>query len=126
MIRILAVDDEPDFLMMVSLKLRKKGYEVTTAKDGEEALVRLEEALPDLVLLDIRMPKLNGFEVFARMKENPKTAVIPVIFTSADATLDVMKLSLEAGAFGCLIKPFEGQEMLDTIRKCFPNEPFLK
>lgn len=119
MTRILIVDDETDFTMMVSLRLRKQGYEVTTAKDGEEALAKLKEpSLPDLVLLDLRLPRLNGFEVFERMKKQPGTSSIPVIFTSADACIDLGQISKKMKACACLIKPFEDQNLLDNIKKC--------
>ena len=120
--RILMVDDEPDFLMMVSLLLRKQGHEIAIANDGEEALAKLKEAPPDLVLLDIRMPKMDGFEVFERMKKNPGTSRIPVIFTSADANIDLKKMSKKMRACACLIKPFENQEMFDEIQKCLRNK----
>jgi CheY-like chemotaxis protein len=124
MIRILVVDDEADFIMLLSLQLKRQGYEVTTARDGEEALARLKEApLPDLVLLDLRMPKLNGFEVFEHMKKDPEISRIPVVFTSADANIDLEQMSKEMKACACLIKPFEHQEMYDKIRKCLRKSP---
>mgnify|MGYP000843929151 CR=1 FL=1 len=115
--KILVVDDEPDFLMMASLRLKKSGYDVVTATDGEKALNKLKETAPDLVLLDVKMPKLNGYEVFERMQKDQGLSKIPVIFSSADTSVDLETKTTSLKAAGYLKKPFDGPTMLDMIMK---------
>ena len=116
--RILVVDDTKDVLQVVSRRLQSWGYEAITADSGEEGLRAAEEQVPDLILLDIMMPKLKGREVCARLKANPKTQNIPVIFLTALGLADHVKAGMDLGAEDYIVKPFEPAELKDRIAVC--------
>ncbi len=116
--RILVVDDTYDLRLMLSRRLESWGYEVLTARDGEEGLRFATEALPDLILLDVMMPKMKGREVCARLKEQPSTQHIPIIFLSALRLADHIKAGMDLGAEDYLVKPFESSELKDRIAVC--------
>jgi DNA-binding response OmpR family regulator len=116
--RILVVDDTKDVLMVVSRRLQSWGYEALTADSGEEGLRVAEEQVPDLILLDIMMPRLKGREVCARLKANPKTQKIPVIFLTALGLADHVKAGMDLGAEDYIVKPFEPAELKDRIAIC--------
>ena len=113
--RILLVDDTEDILLVVSRRLKSWGYEALTASSGEEGLKIAEERLPDLILLDIMMPKMKGRDVCARLKADPKTAKIPVIFLTALGLADHIKAGMDLGAEDYIIKPFEPAELKKRI-----------
>lgn len=113
--RILIVDDTKDILAVVSRRLQSWGYEPLTADSGEEGLQIAEEHLPDLVLLDIMMPKMKGRDVCARLKANPKTQHIPVIFLTALGLADHIKAGMDLGAEDYIVKPFEPAELKERI-----------
>ena len=113
---ILAVDDSVLDLHLLEDQLTANGYRVTTARDGEEALAKVALEPPDLILLDVIMPKLDGFEVCRRVKADPRTILIPVVMvTSLQATPERIK-GIEAGADEFLTKPFNSQELLTRVR----------
>jgi len=116
--RILIVDDTKDVLQVVSRRLQSWGYEALTADSGEEGLRLAEEQAPDLVLLDIMMPKMKGREVSARLKANPTTQNIPVIFLTALGLADHVKAGMDLGADDYIVKPFEPAELKDRIAIC--------
>ena len=116
--RILIVDDTKDILLVVSRRLKSWGYEPLTAESGEEGLQIAEEHLPDLVLLDIMMPKMKGRDVCARLKGNPKTKKIPVIFLTALGLADHIKAGMDLGADDYIVKPFEPAELKERIVIC--------
>ena len=113
--RILIIDDAKDILMVVSRRLQSFGYEVLTASSGEEGIRMAEEQLPDLILLDIMMPKMKGREVCTRLKSNPETQGIPVIFLTALGLADHVKGGRDLGAADYLVKPFEPDELKKRI-----------
>jgi len=113
--RVLVVDDDPDILDALSEILEVEGYEVQRARNGREALQRLEHAPPDLVLLDLMMPVMDGWE-FARSL-NP-AARPPITVLSADR--NVSAKAQEIGALGWLAKPFELSELLAVVRRAIP------
>lgn len=114
--RILVVDDVRTNIRLIEAYLGKAGYRVAAAHDGEQALSRIGEAAPDLVLLDVMMPRLDGFETCARIKENPRTRHIPVILlTSLNAIEDKIK-GQAAGADDFVTKPFDRVELLLRVR----------
>jgi len=115
---VLIVDDTPDILQVVSRRLESWGYEALTAPSGEEGLRMAQERLPDLVLLDIMMPKMKGREVCKRLKEDPRTQHIPVIFMTALGLADHVKAGMDLGAEDYIVKPFEPQELRERIRVC--------
>jgi len=113
--RVLVVDDDPDILDALSEILEVEGYEVQRARNGREALQALEHAPPDLVLLDLMMPVMDGWE-FARSLEPSSRP--PIIVLSADRNVSVK--AQEIGALGWLAKPFELAELLAAVRRAIP------
>ena len=113
--RILVVDDTKDILLLVSRRLQSWGYEAITADSGEDGLRLAEEQVPDLILLDIMMPKMKGRDVCARLKANPKTHKIPVIFLTALGLADHVKAGMDLGADDYIVKPFEPAELKARI-----------
>ena len=113
--RILIIDDTKDILMVVSRRLQSWGYEALTASSGEEGLRLAEEQVPDLILLDIMMPKMKGREVCARLKANPKTQHVPVIFLTALGLADHVKAGMDLGAADYLVKPFAPEELRKRV-----------
>ena len=116
--KILVVDDTQDILLVVARRLESWGYEPLTAESGEEGLRIAEEQIPDLVLLDIMMPKMKGRDVCARLKSNPKTRHIPVIFLTALGLADHIKAGLDLGAEDYIVKPFEPAQLKERIAIC--------
>ena len=115
--RVLVVDDDPDILDALSEILEVEGYEVQRARNGREALQRLEHTPPDLVLLDLMMPVMDGWE-FARSLD-PEVRP-PIIVLSADRNVSVK--AQEIGALGWLAKPFELSELLAVVRRAIPAD----
>ena len=114
--RILVVDDNPTNLEVLRVRLNSQGYEVVTAVDGEDALVRARELDPDLVLLDVMMPKLDGISVLKELKRDATLRFIPVILVTAKAdTRDIVN-GLEAGGDDYLTKPFEQAALVARVR----------
>ena len=113
--KILLVDDTKDIVFVVSRRLKSWGYEPLTADSGEEALRVAQEHIPDLILLDIMMPKMKGRDVCARLKADPRTAQIPVIFLTALSLPDHIKAGLDVGAVDYIVKPFEPEELRERI-----------
>jgi DNA-binding response OmpR family regulator len=109
--RILAADDEERVVRLLQIRLEALGYEVIPAYDGETALRRVAEERPDLVLLDVMMPKLDGFEVLRRLKQDPETASIPVIMLTARGQFEDLAHGYGEGAHWYFHKPFEVQEL---------------
>jgi adenylate cyclase len=114
--RILAVDDVASNLEILQVRLEAQGYEVITASDGEEALAKIREFEPDLVLLDIMMPKLDGIEVVKRLKQDASLSFLPVILVTAKADTRDVVIGLEAGADDYLTKPFEQAALMARVR----------
>jgi diguanylate cyclase (GGDEF)-like protein len=113
---ILVVDDDPDIARFVEVNLRSAGYEVSVAGDGEEALSKADDLHPDLVLLDVMMPRIDGFEVAQRLRKNPKTANTSIIMLTAKALSTDKVLGLTAGADDYIIKPFDPIELLARVK----------
>ena len=113
--RLLVIDDTKDILLVIGRRLQSWGYEVFTAESGEEGLRIAQERLPHLIILDIMMPKMKGREVCARLKANPKTQHIPVIFLTALGLADHVKAGMDLGADDYLVKPFEPEELKERI-----------
>src|SRR5437764_15270523 len=113
---ILVVDDDPDIARFVEVNLRSAGFDVAVATDGEEALRRAEEIRPDLVLLDVMMPRVDGFEVAQRLRRNTRTANTCIIMLTAKAQSSDKVLGLTAGADDYIIKPFDPIELLARVK----------
>jgi CheY-like chemotaxis protein len=120
--KILLAEDEEDIQRLASMCLQRGGnWEVTLAGDGEEALALARQEQPDVILLDVMMPKLDGFTVCQRLKADPSTQGIPVIFLTASAQEKQTQRGLAIGAIGYLHKPFDPlklpQQVLDLLGK---------
>ncbi|MEB3357051.1 MAG: response regulator [Synechococcales bacterium] len=112
---VLIVDDTPDNLRVLSMLLTRQGYGVRKALDGAMALASAQAAPPDLILLDIKMPKIDGYEVCQQLRDSPKTSKIPVIFISAlDDVADKVK-AFDAGGVDYITKPFQAAEVLARV-----------
>ncbi|MBC2601550.1 ATP-binding response regulator [Puniceicoccus vermicola] len=114
--KILIVDDEPVNVKVLQRKLEKAGYEVRMATNGFECLDRVEESRPDIILLDIMMPDMDGVETCRRLKQNPKTETIPVIFVTAKMDRHDKISGLETGAIDYITKPIDMEETLARVR----------
>lgn len=114
--RILVVDDTAMNLQIVATVLSRAGYQVFPATSGAEALKRVETACPELILLDVNMPEMDGFEVLRRLRHNPHTRDTPVIFVTAANDVQTVTAGLEAGAVDYVSKPFNPAELLARIR----------
>jgi DNA-binding NarL/FixJ family response regulator len=113
--RLLVVDDEPKLLRAVAVDLRGEGYDVTTARSGSEALISVAQKTPDLIVSDIRMPGMDGYELARRLRRNQRTALVPIVFlTAKDATADRIE-GFRTGIDAYLTKPFEPDELLAVI-----------
>lgn len=115
--KILIIDDEQDLCETVKAQLESNNFKVATAKDGPEGLDKVKEYKPDLIILDLMMPGMDGFEVCRRLKKDTKTASIPVIVLTALDQEDAAKKALSMGAEGYMVKPFEQDALLFTIRE---------
>ena len=115
--RILVADDEPEVVDLVRMVLELEGYTVLEAADGQQALLRTQAEQPDLVLLDVRMPKMSGLAVLERLSQIPATATIPVIMLSVVTTYPEIRTALQRGAVAYLTKPFELREMSRLVAR---------
>ena len=113
--RILVVDDEIYIVHILDFSLGMEGYEVLTALDGEQALERLKSDKPDLIVLDIMMPKVDGYEVCRAIKANPETQHIPVILLSAKGRNVDQKMGFDVGADDYITKPFSPRKLVERI-----------
>ena len=117
--KILVVDDEDDILHFLALVLREKGFEVVTASGGHEALTQAQIEQPDLVLLDIMMPQMDGWEVLKLLRVDEETAHIPVAMLSARTEAKDRVQGLQEGAIDYICKPFSLKELLTKIEQVF-------
>jgi diguanylate cyclase (GGDEF)-like protein len=113
---ILVVDDDPDIARFVEVNLRSAGYDVAVAGDGEEAIDKAMDLRPDLVLLDVMMPRIDGFEVAQRLRKNPQTANTSIIMLTAKALSADKVTGLQSGADDYIIKPFDPIELLARVK----------
>ncbi len=109
-VRILVVDDDPEILAMLSARLAKRGYEMSTASDGNDALALARKALPDVMLLDVMMPGKSGWEVARELKKDPKTQKIKIVMVSAIGPTNEITSPIY-GADAHIDKPFEFEDL---------------
>ena len=113
---LLVVDDDPGLLLAVSETLRAENYEVVTARRGAEAMVRIAEALPDLIISDIRMPGMDGYALVRNLRASPRTRLIPIVFlTAKDETADRVA-GFRSGVDAYITKPFETDELVAVVK----------
>jgi two-component system alkaline phosphatase synthesis response regulator PhoP len=124
--KILVVDDEPDIVELVAFNLRAEGYEVLTAGDGLQALNLAREALPDLIVLDLMLPEIDGLAVCEILRRLPSTATIPVIMLTAWSNTLSRSIGLETGASDYVTKPFSPRELVLRVNRALhPRESKL-
>ncbi len=119
--RLLLVDDEPSIVKMVGKRLEVEGFDVVVAMDGQEGLAKAQTEHPDLIILDLMLPKLNGYEVCTTLKHDPRYQKIPIVLFTAKAQDKDEKLGMECGANAYVRKPFRAQELLEKIRSLLPT-----
>ena len=114
--QLLVVDDDPGLLLAVSETLRAEGYDVQTARRGAEAMVRVAEALPDLIISDIRMPGMDGYALVRNLRSSPRSRLVPIIFlTAKDDTADRIT-GFRTGVDAYVTKPFEPEELVAIVK----------
>jgi len=116
MTKILVAEDEPDIRELITFMLRFAGYEVVAAANGEDAVLTAARELPDLVLLDVRMPRMTGYDACRLMRANPDLRNVPVVFLSAKGQETEIRSGMEAGAEEYLLKPFSPMELTNRVR----------
>jgi two-component system response regulator RpaA len=119
MVNILVVDDDPEIIDLLRLDLELMGFNVDSASDGINALKKAEVKLYDLIVLDVMMPKLDGFEVCKRIRANRASASVPIVLLTAKGTIEDKIRGFNAGADDYLVKPFEFQELMVRMRALF-------
>lgn len=120
--RILLIEDNEMNWDMLSRRLRRKGHEVTVATDGAQGLARAQELLPDIILLDLSLPVIDGWEVARRLRASPQTRDIPVVALTAHAMADDERRAREAGCDDYETKPVNLRSLLATIARHSPSE----
>lgn len=115
--KILIVDDEQDLVEMMKMRLEAVGYNVISAADGQAALDLARKEKPDLIILDIMLPKMDGYKVCALLKKDSRYSGIPILMFTAKAQDSDMKMGEEAGANGYVTKPFEPEVLLKKIKE---------
>jgi CheY-like chemotaxis protein len=114
--RVLVVEDDPDIQKVVRMSLKMRGVaQIEIVETGPECIARLATFTPDVILLDVMMPHVDGFETCRRLKENPATSAIPVVFLTARAQKADRDRGLQLGALGYVIKPFDPMTLHDQI-----------
>ncbi|MCC6329639.1 MAG: response regulator transcription factor [Acidobacteria bacterium] len=114
--RLLIVDDEPNLLAAIAAVLRGEGFEVTTARNGRDAMLQIARAIPDLIVSDVRMPIMDGYTLARKLRSAPHTKLIPVVFlTAKDETRDRIE-GFRSGVDVYLTKPFEPDELVAVIK----------
>lgn len=115
MSKILIAEDERDIRDLIDFTLSYNGYEVLTASNGEEAIELVHQEMPDLILLDVRMPRMDGYEVCKQLKSNPLTTTIPVAFLSAKGQEAEVDAGLQLGAEAYILKPFSPNDLVSQV-----------
>ena len=116
MARILIAEDERDIRELITFTLKFAGHEVFPTSNGEEAYQMATQIMPDLIVLDVRMPRMTGYEVCEQIKSNGNTQNIPVVFLSAKGQESEVKMGMESGADEYILKPFSPEQLLERVR----------
>jgi len=112
---VLFVDDEPMWLEAIRLSLKGGEFKIITAEGGETALKKLHQKMPDLIMSDVRMPYMNGFDLFLKVKDDPKLKNIPYVFMSSIDDFDAKRTAKELGADGYIEKPFDSDQIKNVV-----------
>ncbi len=116
-LKALLAEDDPDIQLVARLSLKRAGFQVVLASTGTEALAKVAAEKPDVALLDWMMPEMDGVEVCRRLKADPETAAIPVIFLTARSQDAELRTGLSMGAIGYITKPFDALTLGDRVRE---------
>ena len=117
MAKILIADDEKDIRELITFTLKFAGYDVVSYSNGEEALIAAPLEMPDLILMDVRMPRMTGYEACQKMKEDDRIKHIPVVFLSAKGQEAEIQTGLNVGATEYLLKPFAPDELITRVKE---------
>lgn len=120
--RILIADDEQNIVISLEYLMRREGFEVSIAQDGDEAIAKIHAEQPDLVLLDVMMPKMNGFEVCQEIKSDPKLKGVRILMLTAKGRETEIAKGLALGADGYMTKPFSTKELVERIRALLADD----
>ena len=120
--KILIADDEPNIVISLEFLMQQSGYEVATARDGEDTMQKIASFQPDLVLLDIMLPKLNGFEVCQRIRENSEWSRIKIIMLSAKGREIEVSKGIALGADAYVTKPFSTKDLIAQVQRLLVDE----
>lgn len=121
-ILVLIADDEENLLLLLKDNLEEYGFDVVLAKNGEEAFQHSQSAKPNVIILDVEMPKMNGIQVCERIRKIPELNDVPILILSAYAQPEDIKKGLAAGANQYMTKPFKVNQLIETIRKLIPGK----
>jgi len=116
MVKILVAEDERDIRELIGFTLGLASFEVVLAQDGVEAVEEAEAKMPDLILLDVRMPRMSGYEACRQLKKNPSTSEIPIVFLSAKGQEKEIEEGLNSGALDYIVKPFAPDQLVGQVR----------
>lgn len=122
MAHILIAEDERDIRDLIAFTLNYAGFEVTATSNGEEAYAKAEEIIPDLILLDVRMPRMSGYETCLKVKSNDLIKHIPVVFLSAKGQEAEVQTGLEAGAVEYILKPFAPDYLIERVKAILASQ----
>jgi DNA-binding response OmpR family regulator len=114
--KILLVDDSETILQMEQMMLRTNPYELIMARDGEEGVAKALDSKPDLILMDVVMPKMNGFEAVRRLRENPCTSDVPIVMVTSKAEAESMEAGYVCGCNDYIVKPIDRLELLAKVK----------
>lgn len=122
MAKVLVVDDEPNIVLSLEFLMQQAGFEVVTAEDGEQALARVNDAQPDLLLLDISLPGISGFDVLERLRNDAATAQLPIIMLTAHGRDVEREKGMALGADDYITKPFSTQSLVGKVKALLLKE----
>lgn len=115
--RIVVADDDAEIARLIAVNLRIRGYEAVITSDGETAIEACLKEEPDLLVLDLMMPGIDGFEVCRRLRAHPITSDLPILLVTAKTDSDVLRSGIEAGATWCLGKPFDPEDLVSEVAR---------
>lgn len=122
MARILIAEDERDIRDLITFTLNYAGYEVTATSNGEDAYEKAQEIIPDLILLDVRMPRFSGYETCEKLKAQENTKHIPIVFLSAKGQESEVQTGLQAGAVDYILKPFAPDHLIERVKAILASQ----
>lgn len=122
MAKVLVVDDEPNIVLSIEFLMEQAGFEVVTAEDGEQALARVDDTQPDLLLLDISLPGISGFDVLERLRSQEATAQLPIIMLTAHGRDVEREKGMALGADDYITKPFSTQSLVEKVKALLNEE----